>query len=262
MEALTRLVKCTDRILGTSLGTNLESWTTERKTDRRWRRATRSFPIPGNVEAEIRRILSDIGFYWTPLGKQVFLAHLILENDLKKSVEIGVYTGGSLVPQAVALKQTGGIAVGIDPYSDAAAIQKDNQEIMDRVDPALLRPDRDKMYRSLLVLLERHDLSAVCRILRMTSNDAANDVKDGMDLLHIDGNHDFDRVMDDLVNYLPKLRVGGFLVMDDIDWPTIIPLYNLVKGQMREVYESQTWGCCQKLGRRVEIHAPQMPARS
>ncbi|MDH4186070.1 MAG: class I SAM-dependent methyltransferase, partial [Nitrospira sp.] len=73
---------------------------------------------------------------------------------------------------------------------------------------------------------------------------------------HIDGNHDFDRVMDDLRNYVPKLRIGGFLVMDDIDWPAIAPLFKQVKRQMTCVYEASSWGCCRKTGPEIEFHDP------
>lgn len=214
------------------------------------------FPIPAQVEGNIKEILSEIDFYWTPVDKQVMLAHLIISNDLKKAVEIGVYTGGSLIPQVVALMHTGGEAIGIDPYSKAEAEQKDNREILDAIDPGILNSDRDEMYRSVLSLLDRHELSSTCTILRMTSNDAAAEVEEAIDLLHIDGNHDYDRVMDDLVNYLPKLRVGGFLVMDDVDWGSIAPLYGLVKKQMQPVYEASGWGCCQKTQQRIELHDP------
>lgn len=256
MAILTRSFQFFDSLLGTNVAERHNQRKQKRKIEAIWRSTSRDFPVPASVETRIRRILSEIDNYWTPADKQVVLAHLIVSNNLKKAVEIGVYSGGSLIPQAVALKQTGGEAVGIDPYCAAAAEQKDNREILDSFDPETLNPDRDEMYRSVLQLLDRHGLSSTCRILRMTSNDAASKIEEGMDLLHIDGNHDYDRVMDDLTNYLPKLRVGGFLVVDDIDWGSIAPLYDLVKKQMKPVYEARTWGCCQKLQQRIEIQDP------
>ncbi len=132
--------------------------------------------------------------------------------------------------------------------------------MLTRVDPALSSPDWEGMYQSLLDLLERHELSAMSQVLRMTSNDAVNIIEAGIDLLHIDGNHDFDRVMDDLVSYVPKLRNGGFLVLDDINWPTIAPLYYQVKRQMKVVCETDTWGCCQMLDQPIELYDPRKQA--
>ncbi len=260
MRVWTQLSQGLDRSLGTSLAPKIQSWKNKRKIRRKWRRAAQVFPVPKNVYAEIREVLSEIEFFWTPPAKQIFLANLIVANNLKRVVEIGVYTGGSFVPQVLAVKQTGGSAVGIDPYSDVANIQEDNREMLTRVDPALSSPDWEGMYQSLLDLLERHELSPISQILRMTSNDAANIVAAGIDLLHIDGNHDFDRVMDDLVSYMPKLRKGGFLVLDDINWPTIAPLYNQVKRQMRVVHETDTWGCCQMLDQPIELYDPRKQA--
>lgn len=250
------LTEAIDRTFGTAFAPALKRWKGDRKKARKLREAIAALPVPPDIQGQIAAVLSEIDFYWADPTKQAFLPHLILEHSLKRTVEIGVYTGGSLVPQIVALKHTGGIVIGIDPYSDEAAVQKDNREILDNIDPVGLSPDRDRTYNSLLALLERHGLSAHSKIHRMTSNDAAALVEDDVDLIHIDGNHDFDRVMDDLVNYLPKLRVGGFLVMDDIDWPAITPLYDLVKRQMRSVYQTPGWGCCQKQARDIELYDP------
>ncbi len=47
-------------------------------------------------------------------------------------------------------------------------------------------------------------------IKRMASVDAAKEVPDGsLDFVYIDGNHDFDHVMMDIISWAPKVRVGG-----------------------------------------------------
>lgn len=67
--------------------------------------------------------------------------------------------------------------------------------------------DRNAVYEGLLDLLKRYPLSEWCEIMRMTSDDAGQHIEPGFDLLHIDGNHDFDRVRADILNYVPKLRL-------------------------------------------------------
>lgn len=260
MRGLNQLIATKDWAFGLSLADRLGGWKKRRKAARRWNRSRREFPVPVNIAHEIQEVLSRIPFYWTPPEKQVFLASIILENRLMHSVEIGVYTGGSIIPQAIAMKFTGGCAIGIDPYSDVEAEQSDNRDMIESVDAALLRPDRDKMYDELIELIQRSKLSPSCRILRLTSNDAASHIKGRIDLLHIDGNHDYESVVTDLKNYLPKLQLGGYLVMDDINWGTIAPLYHDVREQMECVYETATWGCCRKTAEDIAVPRHSQPS--
>jgi hypothetical protein len=88
----------------------------------------------------------------------------------------------------------------------------------------------------------------------MTSNEAAPTVEGDIDLLHIGGNHDFERIMDDPQNYVPKLQIGNFLVTHDIDWPAVAPLYEKVKRQIACVYEASSWGCCQETSPDIEFY--------
>jgi predicted O-methyltransferase YrrM len=39
-----------------------------------------------------------------------------------------------------------------------------------------------------------------------------------MDMVHIDANHAEWPSTSDVVNWLPKLKVGGYLIMDDVNW--------------------------------------------
>lgn len=45
--------------------------------------------------------------------------------------------------------------------------------------------------------------------------DALNHVPDGFDFFHIDGRHEFDFVMEDLIHWYRKLRVGGIVALHD-----------------------------------------------
>ena len=225
----------------------LKQWRVARKRRRKWRQALKAFPLPVDIEKELSGIINEIDFYWTTAEKQTFIANLIMTHQLKNAVEIGVYTGGSFIPQVVAMKRTNGVATGIDPYSPEEAEQSENIELLRTIKSRTLTPDREALYRTLLALIDRHGLSSHCKILRMTSNEAAKHIGDGIDFLHIDGNHDRLRVSEDIANYVPKVAVGGFVVMDDINWGTIAPLYADLKKQMKPVFETDKWGCCQKI---------------
>ncbi len=54
------------------------------------------------------------------------------------------------------------------------------------------------------------------KLLRMTSMEAVDDFEDGsVDFVHIDGDHRFDAVVQDIVRYVPKVRKGGLVLLHD-----------------------------------------------
>jgi hypothetical protein len=57
-------------------------------------------------------------------------------------------------------------------------------------------------------------------VLQMTSDEAAKQFKDGqLDFLHIDGDHCYEQVKLDLVNWWPKIKSGGILSGHDFICP-------------------------------------------
>lgn len=222
-------------------------WLGRHRSDERERALRKEYPLPVRVEALIKRIRSEAV---TPKGggcsprKQRILACLIVTRDLKRSVEIGVFAGDSLFPQAAAMQRTGGVAIGVDPWSASEAEQKDN---LDRILPQLgpgwaERMDWDGVYHDVAERIERYGLAAHCRLMRMPSQRASAEVEGPLDLVHIDGNHDYVRCADDLACWLPKLRAGGLLVLDDTAWETIYPQYMELKARMRLVHEEPVAG--------------------
>jgi predicted O-methyltransferase YrrM len=213
----------------------------ERRSDRE-RAFRRKYPLPLDLETAIERIRAEMpprSEGACPPRKQRILAHLIVERGLTRAVEIGVFAGASLFPQAIAMRQTGGQVTGIDPWSEAEAEQKDN---LDRILPLLgegwaKRVDWDGVYREVEERIRRHGLSPHCVLLRMPSQQASSAIEGPLDLLHVDGNHDYVRCADDLARWVPKLRSGGLLVLDDTAWDTIHPQYLEMKARMGVVYE-------------------------
>jgi hypothetical protein len=171
--------------------------------------------------------------------KGLVLASLIVDRQMTLAVEIGVYRGRSLVPQALAFKALGaGRAVGIDPYCAAEARQTDNHEAAhDSLETYALETDWDGVYlemRDRLVLLGVADR---CELRRSTSHAAAASFEDGsVDMLHIDGNHDLAAVADDLRCYLPKLKRNALLVMDDASWRAIRPALDTLDQSLERLF--------------------------
>lgn len=61
-----------------------------------------------------------------------------------------------------------------------------------------------------------------CNILKMDTDDAARIVEDNsLDFVFIDADHSTEGVLNDIKNWLPKLKDTGWLLGDDIDWDSV-----------------------------------------
>ncbi|MEA2973432.1 MAG: hypothetical protein QOG82_1890 [Actinomycetota bacterium] len=203
----------------------------ERVLDRGLLPAPPSPELPPGLAEEIGRLLarvtSDFGGGCSRYKAEV-MAELVVGERLAAAVDIGVYRGRSLLPLAAAFRWQGsGVAVGIDPYSAGAAVQSDAHAL----GPVLVEwahaQDWDGLHRGVLALIHEEGLGDVARILRQRSDEAAAGFGSGtLDLVHIDGNHDADAVAGDLARYRPLVRPGGYVVLDDVSWESVRPVYD------------------------------------
>ena len=57
--------------------------------------------------------------------------------------------------------------------------------------------------------------------MKTTSAKAVEEFEDeSIDILHIDGNHTEDSAYFDAVHWLPKVKQGGYIWFDDVNWST------------------------------------------
>lgn len=175
------------------------------------------------------------------VSKGYLMAWLIRQYRITSSVDIGVYRGRSLVPQAVAHREfTGGKAYGIDPWLNAEVRETGNPDKQQEIDNFIDATDFPAIYREVDILLRKLNLEQNCELVRERSRDAItyferNNIKFG--LIHIDGNHDAERVATDVTLYLPRLNRGGFVVMDDVSWASVRPCYTAVSARLYKIYE-------------------------
>jgi predicted O-methyltransferase YrrM len=71
-------------------------------------------------------------------------------------------------------------------------------------------------FETFLARLRKYDIpSERCAVRRQRTDEA--EVPALIDLLHHDANHG-PQVVDDIERWTPAIRVGGVLVLDDLDW--------------------------------------------
>ena len=112
-----------------------------------------------------------------------------------KVCEIGVRRGDSTLE----FLKRGCFVFAIDPWEDYSDYNEKNY-------------DYDSDYKETMEKIK--DFKSY-QIIRKKSDDALLDVPDDLDLVYIDGNHQYEFVKNDIDNYWEKLKSGGFLTGDD-----------------------------------------------
>jgi predicted O-methyltransferase YrrM len=185
--------------------------------------------------------------------KMNFILSFIKENKPKNCVEIGVWKGSSLFTIAEACKSYGGVVTGIDPWSfielpnDIPFNPSLSNHIMNNV--IVKQETLDSVYENLQNIINSNDLNSLIKLVRNTSENAVNSFEDeSINFLHIDGNHNQENVSKDIINYLPKVKRNGYILMDDTDWPSVDKaIQNHLSSKTIVTNKSKQWTCFQKL---------------
>jgi predicted O-methyltransferase YrrM len=154
---------------------------------------------------------------WCSVEKALSLIDLVLEVKPKTYVELGVFGGKSLYPVAAAMRllndDTASL-IAVDPW--------DRFECIKYYDPARDEAhlrwwgklNIDFIYSSYLHMLQRFGFENYVETIRATSEEAEPEIGE-IDIIHMDGNHSRLVSSLDVVLYLPKVRKGGYIWMND-----------------------------------------------
>jgi predicted O-methyltransferase YrrM len=179
--------------------------------------------ISDTTRAEIERLTRTLPG-WCSLAKAVTLADLVLVTGAETVVEIGLFGGRSFFPMALALKQQGrGRAYGIEAYSNAIAVETPTNEVNDAWWAEL---DIGSIKRTFLAYLLEAELENHAALVELASDDAyaafATPRFAGLiDIVHIDGSHSPEQSLRDLQRWSGLLRPSGYIIADDIGWPSL-----------------------------------------
>jgi predicted O-methyltransferase YrrM len=162
---------------------------------------------------------------WCSRDKALTIARVILEEHPKICVEIGVFGGRSLMPCAAALRHNGeGEIYGIEAWNPNVAIENVTNEVNDdwwsKVDFAGIKRE---FYR----FAAATNLTSHLRVIEAPSGRAAG-LFDTIDFLHIDGSHSIINAAEDVILYARKVRSGGIVVFDDVNWASTAPARELL----------------------------------
>lgn len=166
--------------------------------------------------AEVERTLPE-GGDWCSLEKAMALVALVVSLRPRIVVELGVWMGGSAIPMAIALRDLGfGRLVAVDAWAAETSISGQQGANAQWWGETVGDPGHETAFQAFVARLKKHGIhGGRCVVHRQSTIEAA--VPEMIDLLHHDANHG-PQVVDDIARWAPAVRVGGFLVLDDLNW--------------------------------------------
>jgi hypothetical protein len=152
---------------------------------------------------------------WCSNAKSWLIYDLVRKSKPQVSVEVGIFGGRSLSIIAQALRDNeSGIVYGIETWSGASAIRY-RQDLAN--DFWWQNIDFIGIKRQFYKFFLEHHLIDVTKVIELSSEQAFQGIPE-IDFLHIDGNHSMFGAAQDVVNYFGKLKRGGYVIFDDINW--------------------------------------------
>ncbi len=178
--------------------------------------------LPPDLRAKVLAVNKALEPWgWCTPAKALGMATLIFQVRPKCVVEIGIFGGRSLLPQAVALKHVGsGLLWGVEPWSNAIAIETptapENDEWWAKV-------DLQGAKKACLTAILENDVCGIVKILECRSGEALDILGGGIDIIHVDGNHSGEQALADVTRAFRAVADGGYIWLDDIAWPSVAP---------------------------------------
>lgn len=184
---------------------------------------------------------------WMEQAKGEVLAGLVIDRRPQLLVEVGVFGGRSLFAQAFALRENGmGLIWGIDPWSIDAALEGDIGEANTKWWTENI--NIEDIYAGFVKAVIDLQLLKWVRWVRDRSEFVARMFTDKtVDICHIDGNHSELCSCRDVQVWHRKIKPGGFLIMDDVQWDTVTKALKLVEAfKYKEVIRTMEFAVFQK----------------
>jgi predicted O-methyltransferase YrrM len=155
---------------------------------------------------------------WTRPEQLIWLMkaiHALPDSGI--AVEIGVWQGRSALSMAEACRGTRKKVYAIDPWLDGTQSQQSVREVSTSNVLSF-----QEAHTAFLANLQYFELQDWCIPIRDTSLNVAKTWQHGLiDLIFVDGSHEYDAVAADLEAWMPLIKTGGIICGDDWSWQTV-----------------------------------------
>lgn len=192
-----------------------------------------------SLKTKIDQSLIDVKDGWCWPEKAYAMAELIVATKPKRVVEIGIFGGRSLIPQALAIQENGtGTIVGIDPWRKESSVEGETNGANEAWWENL---DFHNIHRDFIEHLWRLNLQQYCIVMRSSAEVCVSQFRDrSIDILHIDGNHSELVSCRDVNMWLPKVSFGGHIWFDDTNWESVGKALSILDQRCVRVMDEKT----------------------
>lgn len=148
------------------------------------------------------------GWCWPREIRAIY--EIIKEAKAKVHIEVGTFCGKSLFPTAKGMEPNGTI-YSVDPLKAIDDVFVPDWEWVVDVNRASLQA------------IQRLRPDIILKPIRDYNQNVAKSIKEEIDTVYIDGNHELEFIEADLKTWIPKIRPGGIIFGHDFssEWPTI-----------------------------------------
>ena len=171
-----------------------------------------SNPQYSNLKTEVILALTNS---WCSAEKINLLMDLTLLIHPQVCVEVGAFTGSSILPVASTLKYlNSGKIFAVDAWSNTEAIKH-----LASNDPNKMwwsQVDMEAIHNSFKELIHTWSLESFCTEVRKSSEQAIYDIPAEIDFLHLDGDYSETGALRDVELYLPKVKSGGYILLSNL----------------------------------------------
>lgn len=184
--------------------------------------------IPGHIKDAIYHYIPHMEG-WTEPERACEMAERILETKAKVCVDIGVFGARSTVAMGFAARELGtGMVYGIDNWNPGAASENDDNK--EGVEWWEKQSNLETIHQLAMRAIWDHRLEPWLTIIRAKS-EHVHQLFPVIDFLNIDGGHSEVTSCRDVSLYLPKVRSGSYVFMDDTAWPTTQKAIGMIEEQ-------------------------------
>ncbi len=157
---------------------------------------------------------------WCSREKAFLIMDIIQKERCQEVVEIGVFGGASLFPMLKAVQYLRhGTVYGIDPWNQEEATQ--GFPSSDSNYAWWSQCDFSSIYEGFCRLIQENDFGHCCKIFRQPAQIAVLQFADQtIDFIHFDGNHSEKCAFEDVVSFFPKVKDGGYILLNNPTWLT------------------------------------------
>ena len=160
------------------------------------------------------RVVQELKNSWCSVEKINLLMDLTLLTHPKICVEIGAFTGSSILPVATTLKYlNSGKIFAVDAWSNTEAIKHLADNDPNKQWWAQL--DMNSVYNSYQHLINKWSLRNFCTEIFKPSRQAIFEIPAEIDFLHLDGDYSESGALEDAELYLPKVKSGGYILLSN-----------------------------------------------